>query len=991
MTAIERTAYPRFKYKRGFSKKELENLYAPTNEEIEFIEQKANGSKNQFHLLLFLKSFQVLGYFVSISKIPKSVRDHIATKLRANPNELDCSPRSKIRHYERVREFLKVKPYDKKAKRIIINILFGRSKVIDHPADLINVAIEELINQRYELPAFSHIDRLVHHVRYRVNTRIFQTIFDGLDNEKWQKLTKLLIKSEAESFTEYNRLKQYPKSPTLYHLKDLIKHIEWLESFGDFSKEVTQITASKIMCFASEIKVLDAGEIKDMSEQKQIALLVSYIHQSKVQTRDHIAEMLIRRVSKFHKKGRDELDLIHEQHRKKTEHLITTLGDILKSLDEDKKTDRQNWLVVKKHIKNQGGVEHLLNEYETVSAYNGNNYLPLLWKYYGSHRPTLFKIVRVLDISSTTQDYSLIRALSFMLENETKRTDILPISSKDLLSFASEHWKKLVLKKEKNKWFVYRRHFEVCVFSSLASELQSLDLFINGSESFADYRKQLIPMAECEKLISEYCEAIGIPDTANGFIAHMKNLLKTTVADVDKGYPQNTNLEINDEGIPLLKKIDKRKLNPSAKKLLNTIHQRMPERNILDILVNAIYWINFIRHFGPASGNASKLANELEQYVVAIFAYGCNLGATQAARHLSNKISSHMIQFVNKRHINAKKLDRSLKDVINVFNKFDLPKAWGKSNVGIVDGTQYDLYEENLLAESHIRYGGYGGIAYHHISDTYIALFSHFIPCGVWEAIYIIEGLLKNSSDIQIDTVYADTQGQSTTVFAVSFLLGIQLEPRIRNWKDLKFFRPSKDTKYKHIDDLFDDNVINWALIEKHWKDILQVILSIKAGKISSAVLLRKLSTYSKKNKLYQAFRELGYVVRTIFLLRYISDTKKRQNILSSTTKVESFHTFCKWFFFGSLGIISSNYFDEQEKAIKYNSLVANIVMLQNVVDMSAIIQQLENEGMDIDKDDLSLLSPYMTSHIKRFGNYIINIDQHPPELEQFQKILVNQ
>jgi len=37
----------------------------------------------------------------------------------------------------------------------------------------------------------------------------------------------------------------------------------------------------------------------------------------------------------------------------------------------------------------------------------------------------------------------------------------------------------------------------------------------------------------------------------------------------------------------------------------------------------------------------------------------------------------------------------------------------------------------------------------HHVADSYIALFSHFIPCGVWEAIYILEGLLKNTSDIQ--------------------------------------------------------------------------------------------------------------------------------------------------------------------------------------------------------------------------------------------------
>jgi hypothetical protein len=33
-------------------------------------------------------------------------------------------------------------------------------------------------------------------------------------------------------------------------------------------------------------------------------------------------------------------------------------------------------------------------------------------------------------------------------------------------------------------------------------------------------------------------------------------------------------------------------------------------------------------------------------------------------------------------------------------------------------------------------------------------LFSHFIPCGVWEAVYILDGLLKNTSDIQFYNVF---------------------------------------------------------------------------------------------------------------------------------------------------------------------------------------------------------------------------------------------
>jgi len=71
-------------------------------------------------------------------------------------------------------------------------------------------------------------------------------------------------------------------------------------------------------------------------------------------------------------------------------------------------------------------------------------------------------------------------------------------------------------------------------------------------------------------------------------------------------------------------------------------------------------------------------------------------------------------------------------------------------------------------------------VAYHHISDTYIALFSHFVACGVWEAVYILDGLLKNKADeLQPMTVHADTQGQSETAFGLARLLGIKTTSQI--------------------------------------------------------------------------------------------------------------------------------------------------------------------------------------------------------------------
>jgi len=256
------------------------------------------------------------------------------------------------------------------------------------------------------------------------------------------------------------------------------------------------------------------------------------------------------------------------------------------------------------------------------------------------------------------------------------------------------------------------------------------------------------------------------------------------------------------------------------------------------------------------------------------------------------------------------------------------------------------------------------------------------MPCGVWEAVEIIEGLLKNNSNVQPDIIHGDTQAQSAVVFALSYLLGFRLMPRIRNWQDIKLFRPTKSTKYKHIDSLFSDT-IDWELIKKHWKDMMQVVLSIREGKMSSSKLLRKLSNHSKKNRLYQAFQELGYVIRTLFLLEYISDVELREIITAETNKVEAYNGLSDWCTFGSEILVASNNEVDMEKAVKYNDILANAIILQNVSDMTEIIANLIDEGHKVTKEDMSYLCPYWTSHLKRFGDMVMDFDSVPKSVDK--------
>ena len=979
MASIERTAYPRFK--RYYTPSELKEIYTPSLSEIAFARTATTGAGNYFNLIVLLKSFQRLGYFPKLSDIPISVIKHIRTALHiSDDTRLGYQyPQTLSRHKKAIRSYLQITPFNQKAKNLVTEIINQSALRMDNPADLINVAIEELVKERYELPGFYTLDRLVGYLRNLVNQQLFSQVISHLDAEYIQRLNALLDSYASIERSPYNDLKKLPKKSSRNHINDLIVHLTWLETHGVIKPYLNCLTQAKIRHFASEAKALNASEMKDIKLPKRLTLLLCLIYSAQVQTRDYLVEMFLKQMRKIHRQASEELNYLRQKHQETTEKLVSVLTNVLQVFSDDL-NESQSVEQTQEIFNKTGGVEQLLIECEGINAYQGNNYLPLLWRFYKSHRSAFFRIIHTLQLESTSTDKRLIEAKDFLLSNSHRRG--VWLKGVVALSFASQQWQKLVLEMQKNQTKMVRRHFEVCVFSYLAAELKSGDICVTGSEAYADYREQLLSWEDCEPLLTPYCQQLGFSLDSDGFVENLKSWLTNTAAEVDNGYPNNTSVVINDQGEPVLKRPRRKTSSSSLKALEALIEERMPERNLIDILRDVNYWTNFTRHFGPLSGSDPKLERATERYLLTTFAYGCNLGATQAARHMRGVVTPYMISFVNQRHISLKGLNAANVDIINRYNVMTLPKIWGDGTTASADGTKYDLYEQNLISEYHIRYGGYGGIAYHHVADSYVALFSHFIPCGTWEAVYIIEGLLKNQSDLQPDTIHADTQGQSTPVFALSYLLGIKLMPRIRNWQDLNFYRPDKKTVYQHIDSLFREE-INWELIRKHWQDLFRVVLSIHTGKITSDILLRKLGNHSKKNKLYQAFRELGRVVRTVFLLQFISDSKLRQEITAATNKVEAYNGFSKWFFFGGEGIIASNDPEQQEKIIKYNDLIANAVIFHNVVELTKVLQQIKREGYLLDSSDVAALSPYLTSQIKRFGDYLLDLSQIPPILDE--------
>ncbi|MCA1680446.1 MAG: transposase, partial [Actinobacteria bacterium] len=92
----------------------------------------------------------------------------------------------------------------------------------------------------------------------------------------------------------------------------------------------------------------------------------------------------------------------------------------------------------------------------------------------------------------------------------------------------------------------------------------------------------------------------------------------------------------------------------------------------------------------------------------------------------------------------------------------------------------------------------------------------------------------------------------------------------------------------------------------------------------------------------------------------------------------EAYQGFSAWLRFGHEAI-ERNDPAEQEKIIKFNTLLANCVIFHTALDMTTVLRELAAEGWHLSTAALGSLSPYITEPIKRFGEYATDGLTIPP------------
>jgi hypothetical protein len=283
MASIERTAYRRFK--RFMSVRELHVFYTPQPDEIVWAGEAAGSDEHLLALVTQLKVFNRLGYFPVLDEVPAEVVGHIRRDLRLPETTMPvyASTRTAERHRNLVRARSEVVYDPAGARKVAADAIEEAARRKNDPADLINIALERLVEGSYELPAFRTLNDMATTIRARANEEIFAAVLARLGNAGIARLERLLVVG-AGGKSEFNQLKRPARRPSWSNFRRQLEHQRWVDELGEARAWWQGVPPSKITGFAGEAASADAAVMGCCTPAKRVALLAALVFTAQAAT-----------------------------------------------------------------------------------------------------------------------------------------------------------------------------------------------------------------------------------------------------------------------------------------------------------------------------------------------------------------------------------------------------------------------------------------------------------------------------------------------------------------------------------------------------------------------------------------------------------------------------------------------------------------------------------------------------------------------------------
>ncbi|UCF91238.1 MAG: Tn3 family transposase [Desulfobacterales bacterium] len=684
-------------------------------------DQKLIGKKQgvtRLGFALMLKFFQFKGRFPSGShSIPMEAVQFVAQQVRIDPGTWKDYPwqgRSWERHRASIRKHLGFREATISDAEALQAWLVAEILEVETRMDrLKETVLERCRKLLIEPPADEQIRRLIVSALQEHETRFCKDILQSLACAVLKRMDALLEvkpseEDEAEG-TAWQSLKADPGKAGLNSVKQAAFRLKLVRQIGlpvDFFKSVSPKLAER---YAKRAAVEEPFELRRHAKPLRATLLAAYLQRRSEELTDHLVDLLVETIHKMGKKAEARIEASEDETIQKASGKLKKLYRMAKACVHTPKGTVEEVIFPEASEK---WLRTFIREVERGAVYNKGKVRASLQRSYRFHyRRMLPELLNVLELRCTNAKHQpVLQALKIIRSNLKCKGRTYPKAVQvPLKGVVSADWLPLVVESEGKPFKINRVAYEICVLKALRERLRCREIWVIGSRRYRDPEEDL-PQDFEERKASYYAD-LGVALDPKAFTAALREEVTRHLRMLDSQMPSDSKVRIvrNKNGSRILISPFKPQADPENLALLKQeLNFRWAGTSLLDVLKETDLRVNFTHCLksGTERFHMDKAALR-RRLLLCLYGLGTNTEIKSMESRPADDYKD--LLYIRRRFISIEGLRQAISKVVDATLAVRLPRIWGEATTSCAsDSKQFGAWDQNLLTEWHLRYGGRG-------------------------------------------------------------------------------------------------------------------------------------------------------------------------------------------------------------------------------------------------------------------------------------------
>lgn len=935
------------------------------------------GDHNRLGFAVMLTSVRFLGAFpVSAIEIPASVMTTLTTQLDLEPITgihayFDGS--SRIRHLTFIRTHCGFTDFGDNgvARFRLTRWLYALCwSGDDRPGPLIDRAAAWLIANKVLLPGVTVLERLVGRIRDRARTRLWRHLVASLSDDQRVRIAALFDEGDTSTFAALDALRTVPSRRMS---SELYRHLDRLDAVRAFNLRPAPprgVPAATLERLARVARVGKPSAIAVLQEPRRTATVAALFHTLEAAAQDDAAELAEALLSDMVKgaEAADRQDRLRSLRDLDGAAMLLHAMGLLVLTDDALPLDE--WRDMLFEQVPRPDIEAAMSKVEAIARPAETKPCDQLRAKWRGARRLFREIVTRIDTDAAPGGKNVKAAISFL-----KGVDDWSSLNKmrDAPTAAvPKAWRQHVLDREGK--VLDPKAYVFALIDAWRLAIKRRDLFAKPGIRYGDPRRGMLEGESWQNSRLMVARALGRSLEADTEIDGLSLLVDEAYRHVADRAADNSDLRfetVAGKTEIVITPLDKLDEPESLRALRAAVQTSMPKAGMPDIFLEVMARTGFSKSFTHLSERQASVDHFEISLCAALVGGACNIGLEPLVRPESPALRRDRLSWVSQNFIRPETIAAANAAIVAAHSRLDIVRHWGAGEAASADGMRFVAPSSAIHAGPNPKYYGQerGVTWYNMISNQFSGLAGAVIPGTLRDSLVVLALLLEQETELDPLEIMTDTAAYSDAIFGLFWLLGYQFSPRLADIGGAKLWRIDRHAHYGPFDAIASGR-ININLIREQWPDLIRLAGSLKLGHLKAAGVMRMLQVKDRPTTLAKALSELGRIIKTLHILRYIDDRPFRRRILFQLNRQELRHKLGRRVHHGDRGEIRSSLRQGQEQQLGVLGLALNTIVHWNTIYMQETVRQLIAAGTPPLPADIARLSPIAWRHINFLGRY---------------------